>query len=103
MKKAIAELKDFADKEMLSVEFEGMRILLVKGEDGSISALEDCCSHADFRLSEGSIDDGEISCPAHGARFNIKTGKNLCLPAVKPVRTYGCEVFGDHVFVDLPE
>ncbi len=64
------------------------RIVVFHHEDGSFSALEDRCSHADVKLSRGSFGAGQVVCPAHGAKFDAKTGKQLCMPAVRPVRTY---------------
>jgi len=51
-------------------------------------ALDDVCTHDGGPLAEGIIVGEEIECPRHGARFNIKSGAVLCLPATAPVNTY---------------
>ncbi len=58
--------------------------------DGEFFALEDRCSHDDGPLAEGDFDaeTGVAICPRHGARFDIRTGRPLSLPAVEPVETY---------------
>ena len=76
------------------------RILLCRSGDGSISAVQDRCSHAEVRLSEGSFDGAEVECPAHGARFCVKTGRQLCMPAVVPIPTFPVTVEGDDVFLE---
>ena len=67
-------------------------ISLFRDDDGSYYALDDTCSHEDASLAEGWIEAGEVECPLHGARFDIRTGKALSLPAVVAVRTYPVKV-----------
>jgi 3-phenylpropionate/trans-cinnamate dioxygenase ferredoxin subunit len=57
---------------------------------GELYALEDRCSHDDGPLCEGEFDCDErvATCPRHGARFDIATGRPLSLPAYLPVETY---------------
>jgi len=69
--------------------------------DGDIYALEDRCSHQDYPLSAGELEDGELECAFHGARFDVCTGRATQLPAVVPVRTFPVEVQGGEVFIRL--
>ena len=50
---------------------------------------------------EGDIDDDQIMCPLHGACFDIRTGKNLTLPAVRPIASYETKVEEDKIFVKV--
>ena len=61
---------------------------------GELYALEDRCSHDDGPLCEGVFDCEEkvATCPRHGARFDITTGRPLSLPAYLPVETYAVRV-----------
>jgi 3-phenylpropionate/trans-cinnamate dioxygenase ferredoxin subunit len=61
--------------------------------NGEYYAIEDRCSHDDGPLAEGDFDVEEAVaiCPRHGARFDIKTGRALSLPAYQPVEAF--EVF----------
>jgi 3-phenylpropionate/trans-cinnamate dioxygenase ferredoxin component len=79
---------------------DGLEVVLVKWED-EVFALEDRCSHQDFPLSEGSVEDGTLECVFHGARFDIRSGKAVRLPAIRPVRTYPVEIRDDEIFVDV--
>lgn len=56
----------------------------------TVLATDDTCTHEKASLSEGSLDveAGQVECPRHGARFDLRTGKALTLPAYKPLRTY---------------
>jgi 3-phenylpropionate/trans-cinnamate dioxygenase ferredoxin subunit len=62
--------------------------------DGELYALEDRCSHDDGPLVEGDWepDDAVAICPRHGARFDIRTGRPLSLPAYLPVETFAVRV-----------
>ena len=59
---------------------------------GEYYAIDDVCTHDDGPLGEGEIDGCEIICPRHGARFDIRTGKVMTLPAVQGVRAYPIRV-----------
>ena len=64
-------------------------------------ALKDNCSHKDFPLSAGELDDGQLECAWHGARFDVESGKALRIPAVKPVKTYEVAIEDGDVWVKL--
>ncbi|MBA2565883.1 MAG: non-heme iron oxygenase ferredoxin subunit, partial [Gemmatimonadetes bacterium] len=62
--------------------------------EGEILAVEDNCSHQNFPLSTGELDDGVLTCDWHGAQFDIRSGAALALPAVEPVRTFPVRIVG---------
>jgi len=57
-----------------------------------IFAIDDNCSHNEASLEQGFIEEYEIECPMHGARFDVRTGEVTCLPAVSPIKTYKVEI-----------
>ena len=61
---------------------------------GELYAIEDRCSHDDGPLAEGDFEPDEYVavCPRHGARFDIRTGRALSLPAYLPVETFPVRV-----------
>ena len=71
---------------------------------GEYYALEDRCSHDDGPLCEGDFDcdDRVATCPRHGARFDITSGRPLSLPAYLPVETYAVSLRDDIVVVSVP-
>lgn len=75
--------------------------LVLANVDGDIYALEDRCSHQDYPLSAGELEDNELECPFHGARFDVCSGRAVQLPAVTPVRTFQVEVRDGDVYVRL--
>jgi 3-phenylpropionate/trans-cinnamate dioxygenase ferredoxin subunit len=66
---------------------------------GAYYAMDDICTHDGGPLAEGPIEDHVIECPRHGARFDIRTGAVLSLPAVVPVPTYAVRLEGDEIKV----
>jgi 3-phenylpropionate/trans-cinnamate dioxygenase ferredoxin subunit len=70
---------------------------------GQFYAIDDTCTHADASLAEGNFlhDQCQVACPLHGARFDIKSGEALSLPAVTPVETYKVTVEGTTIFVEV--
>ena len=60
--------------------------------------IEDVCTHDGQPLTEGPLEGKEITCPRHGARFDIETGAALCMPATEPVRVFEVEVRNDGVY-----
>lgn len=70
--------------------------------DGEFYATADTCSHADSSLSEGYVEEGQVECVWHMAKFCLRTGAPMTLPATEPIRTYEVKVEdGDvHVLLD---
>ena len=64
-------------------------------------AIDDTCTHDDGPLGDGWLDGHAIECPRHGARFDVRTGQVLCLPAAVPIISYPVTVDGDRVMVRL--
>ena len=69
--------------------------------DGTLYAIDDVCTHDGGPLGEGLLEGDQIECPRHGARFDVKTGKALTLPAVMPVNSYPVQLEGDEVKVQV--
>ena len=97
----VAHLSDLTAGEPLGVEtLDGEAVCLVL-VDGEVYAFQDRCSHRDFPLSSGRLDDGQIECAWHGARFDVRTGRALCLPAIKAIRIYEVKVENDEIYIGI--
>lgn len=69
--------------------------------EGQYFAIDDTCTHAEVSLAGGAVHDCKVSCPLHGAEFDLKTGEALRLPAVTPVETYPVTIDGDTIYVEV--
>jgi len=84
------------------VEVDG-RAIAVFNVDGAFHAIDDVCTHDGGPLAEGELVGCEIECPRHGARFDVRTGRPLRMPAVEPVAVHATEVRGDDVYVAIDD
>ena len=97
-----AEVSEFSGTDRKFCELtDDVQVALFKHEDGSYYAVEVWCSHQKVSLINGDLEDYELMCPLHGACFDIRSGKNLCLPAVKPIESYPVKVEDDIIFVEV--
>src|SRR5262245_29249951 len=67
---------------------------------GSYYAIDNTCPHRGAPLAEGFVEQGEVTCPWHGARFDLKTGAHLCPPAPRGVTAYPVQVVGLDIQID---
>jgi 3-phenylpropionate/trans-cinnamate dioxygenase ferredoxin component len=67
--------------------------------EGEYFALDDTCTHEDASLGDGWIEGDQVECPIHAAKFCLRTGAALCLPASKPARTHRVEVRADGIWL----
>jgi 3-phenylpropionate/trans-cinnamate dioxygenase ferredoxin subunit len=68
---------------------------------GAIYAVANVCSHDGGPLGEGHLVGGQIECPRHGARFDVRTGEAKSLPAIVPIPTFPVKVVGRDVLVEV--
>jgi 3-phenylpropionate/trans-cinnamate dioxygenase ferredoxin component len=102
--KAIAK-SELKPNQGRCVTLEGKQIAIFN-MDGQYLAIDDLCTHADASLADGGVFKDEqgrclVECPWHGARFDLKTGAALTLPAVTPVKTYPVREAGDALEVEI--
>ena len=97
----IGPLTDLPNGERLFVEIDGQPIV-VFNIAGQLFAIGDVCSHDDGPVGDGEIDGYEVACPRHGARFDIRTGKALALPAVVDIPAYPVRIKDGMIEVGIP-
>ena len=83
----IADIKDIGLNQSQSINLEGIDILICHTNKG-IFAIEDRCSHADIPLCGGQIIENFISCPVHGAVFDLTDGSVQSPPAFEDIKTF---------------
>jgi nitrite reductase/ring-hydroxylating ferredoxin subunit len=91
---------DLASGQGKKVEADGKKIALFN-VDGTYYAIDDTCTHRGGPLSEGELTGTEVTCPWHGAIFDLTTGKVLGPPATKGVTRYNVRVSGNSIEVEV--
>jgi nitrite reductase/ring-hydroxylating ferredoxin subunit len=91
---------DLAPGQGKMVEAGGKKIALFN-VDGNYYAIDDTCTHRGGPLSEGELSGNEVTCPWHGAIFDLTTGKVLGPPATKGVARYNVRVSGNSIEVEV--
>jgi 3-phenylpropionate/trans-cinnamate dioxygenase ferredoxin component len=94
-----AKLSDVKEGEIFATVVDETPVALTK-VDGVVCAFGDICTHDDGPLAEGTIEDGCVVCPRHGAKFNLSTGKQT-FPAVTPIPIYETKIVGDEIKVRI--
>lgn len=98
---AVGAAEDLPNGERLFVEIDEIS-LVIFNIAGEFFAIADLCSHDDGPLGDGDLEGYEIHCPRHGARFDIRTGQVLALPAVVDIPAYPVRVAGGQIEVGVP-
>jgi 3-phenylpropionate/trans-cinnamate dioxygenase ferredoxin subunit len=91
------ELSALKNNTTASVIVDGKKVLLVY-DDGEVYGIENRCSHENYELSEGVVEQGEIMCPEHGSRFSLSTGEPLSLPATQPISTFRVKIENGYIY-----
>jgi len=96
----IAETKDVPPGTAVAVDVEG-RVVALFNVDGRFHAIDGTCTHRGGPLSEGTLDGTVVTCPLHGARFDVTTGEVLGPPAAVGVGRYDVRVEGEDVKIEI--
>jgi nitrite reductase/ring-hydroxylating ferredoxin subunit len=97
----VAAKGEVAEGACIGVRANGREIAVYHLPGGDYRATDDICPHAYALLSQGWMENGQIECPLHSARFDIKTGRALCAPADDNVAVFAVKLDGDDVLVQL--
>lgn len=100
----VADVNDVDQAEAIVIEAAKLGtdddVALFRTEDDEWYALNDTCTHEEASLADGWIEGAEVECPLHAAKFCLRTGAALCLPATVAARTFRVDVRDGEVFLD---
>jgi 3-phenylpropionate/trans-cinnamate dioxygenase ferredoxin component len=97
----ILPLDQLPEGERIFIEAAG-RSIVIFNLAGKLFAIADVCSHDNGPVGDGEIEECEIICPRHGARFDIRTGKATSLPAIVDIPAYPLRVVDGMIEIGLP-
>jgi metal-sulfur cluster biosynthetic enzyme/nitrite reductase/ring-hydroxylating ferredoxin subunit len=96
----VAKTSDLTDPGQLLLEVDE-RIVVLFRVGGQYFCLDDVCTHDGGPLSEGKLENHAIACPRHGAKFDIRSGKALTMPATVDTAAHEVKVEGDDILVRI--
>jgi 3-phenylpropionate/trans-cinnamate dioxygenase ferredoxin component len=96
----VCSVSDIPDPGKQVVEV-GERYVVLFHVDAQFYAIDDVCTHDGGPLGEGFLEGFAIACPRHGAKFDIRDGRVLCMPAIVGTNSHDVKIEGDSVLVRL--
>ena len=97
----VADITDIDINQSQSVNIDEVDILICNTDNGFF-AVEDKCSHADIPLCGGQITGNYITCPVHGAVFDLTDGSVQSPPAFEDLNTFEVKIEGTSISVKRP-
>ncbi len=95
---AIAAENELAPGQMKRIEAGGKHLLLCNA-DGKHYVVDEMCSHEDYSLFFGCIQNGRIKCSLHGSYFDLQSGQPETAPADKPICTYPVQIKNGQLWI----
>jgi toluene monooxygenase system ferredoxin subunit len=96
----VSNLDELWAGEMVGVEVEGVRILLVHTEDGVIQAVQAMCPHQAVPLEDGELCKNAVVCAAHRWEIDVRTGKGIN-PGHAQIALYPTKVENGEIYVSV--
>ncbi len=105
----VAETSEIPIGNLKMVKLEGKEILITNA-NGNYYAIGNRCTHAGGDLSKGSLEGNIITCPRHGSKFDVTTGKVVSgpkilflRPTIKDEPFYEVKVDGKNILLKIDE
>jgi 3-phenylpropionate/trans-cinnamate dioxygenase ferredoxin subunit len=98
----VASVAEIAAGSMRLVEVDDRLVILSRiGDD--YYCIDDICTHDGGTLSDGPHEGCEIACPRHGAKFDLRNGKALSMPATQDTVSHQVKVEDGSIRIRLNE
>ena len=99
----LGDLSDLRNGQIRAFPALGEHGLVVCRVAGELFAVPDNCSHRDAKLSEGRLRGALLTCPLHGAQFDVRTGAHQGPPASVPIACFAVTESDTGAMVALDE
>lgn len=98
----VAALSDIPPGSAVAIDVMGRALAVFRLDDGTVCVTDNICTHAFAVLTDGWFEDGVVECPLHAGQFDVRSGKGLCPPIDRDLRTYKVMVEGDVILISIP-
>lgn len=100
-KVVVGKTSEVQDGKLMHITAGGKEIVVTK-LDGNYYAMDNVCAHAGADLHEGELNNNELTCPWHGAKWDIKTGNLISFPQkLKPLQSHKISIEKDTLYVEI--
>jgi len=103
----VSNINEISTSNIKPITIAGKEILIIN-YDNQYYVINRKCTHFGGDLSRGKLVDGIITCPNHGSKFDIKSGKSISGPKIgflklstKDIKTYNLKVENNLILIDL--
>jgi 3-phenylpropionate/trans-cinnamate dioxygenase ferredoxin subunit len=97
----VMPVEELREGSMRACDIGGREVVLCRSREG-VFALDNICTHAEARMSEGRLRGTRLVCPLHGAAFDIRDGRALGGPAIRPLPVYTVQIVNGMIEVSAP-
>jgi nitrite reductase/ring-hydroxylating ferredoxin subunit len=97
----VGKISEIAEGKLVHVTARGKEVLIAN-VGGKYYGMSDICNHAGAELHEGQLNGKELTCPWHGAKWDVTNGNLLRFPAkLKPEDSFKVSVENDTVYIEV--
>jgi 3-phenylpropionate/trans-cinnamate dioxygenase ferredoxin subunit len=97
-----ALVEDVPNDGKLCLEIDGRYIVIARVE-GEYYCLDDVCTHDGGTLGDGELEGYCLTCPRHGAQFDVRSGDAVTMPATEPTAKHEVRIEENRILVRLSE
>lgn len=100
-KVVVGKTSEVQDGKLMHITAGGKEIVVTK-LDENYYAMDSVCTHAGADLHEGELNNNELTCPWHGAKWDIKTGNLISFPQkLKPLQSHKISIDNDTLYIEI--
>lgn len=100
-KLVVGKTSDVQEGKLVHITAVGKEIVVTK-LDGNYYAMDNICTHAGAELHEGELNSSVLTCPWHGAKWDIRTGSLISFPQkLKPLQSHKLSVENDTLYLEV--
>ena len=100
-KVVVGSTSEVQEGKLIHITAGGKEIVVTK-LDGNYYAMDNVCTHAGADLHEGELNSNELTCPWHGAKWDIKTGNLMSFPQkLKPLQSHKVLIENNTLYVEI--
>ncbi|MDE1865930.1 MAG: Rieske 2Fe-2S domain-containing protein [Candidatus Micrarchaeota archaeon] len=101
-KVSVGKVSEIPVGTLKAAHVEGKDEIVLANVGGTIYAMRGVCNHEGGPLPEGTLEETVITCPWHGAKWDVATGKCAEFPIdLDPEPTYPVTVEGDEIYIEI--